>query len=296
MPQKWEKDRVRSICEPSGRAQDDGSPHPVTLPGLEARSTLECMQRGADDEEDNSTPPSSPPSGAVQAAGVATRRGKFDDEESDSDVLDSWDAAEDSEVEREKAHVAAAKKAKADAAAAASKKSKAQRVAERIAAKKLLLEAGDSDVSSDEDEGISNNRRQKTAANAVVLDAQDPSTTIDLAKLPLFDPKTKLQFERMRETLVPLLTANVSKAHYVIFLQEFTKQIAKDLPSDQIKKVASGLTALSNEKMKEEKAAGRGRTKSKAAKNKVALTASRNVASTADVNAYDDDFGDDDFM
>lgn len=219
-------------------------------------------------------------------------------------------------MEREKAQVAAAKKAKADAEAAASKKSKAQRVAERIAAKKLLLEA-DSDASSDEDEGarrerlrrteqeadlahaedlfgsvgISNNRRQKTAANAVVLDAQDPSTTVDLAKLPLFDPKTKLQFERMRETLVPLLTANVSKAHYVIFLQEFTKQLAKELPSDQIKKVASGLTALSNEKLKEEKAAERGGKKSKAAKTKVALTASRNVASAADVNAYDDDFG-----
>lgn len=231
-------------------------------------------------------------------------------------VLDSWDAAEDSEVEREKAQVAAAKKAKADAEAAANKKSKAQRVAERIAAKKLLLEA-DSDASSDEDEsarrerlrrteqdadlahaedlfgsvGISNNRRQKTAANAVVLDAQDPSKIVDLATLPIFDPKTKLQFERMRETLIPLLTANSSKAHYVIFLQEFTKQLAKDLPSDQIKKVASGLTALSNEKMKEEKAAERGGKKSKAAKNKVALTASRNVASTADVNAYDDDFG-----
>ncbi|OBT48642.1 hypothetical protein VE00_00818 [Pseudogymnoascus sp. WSF 3629] len=280
------------------------------------------MPQKWDDEEDNSTPPSSPPSGAVQAVGIPTRRGKFDDEESDSDVLDSWDAAEDSEVEREKAQVAAAKKAKADAEAAASKKSKAQRVAERIAAKKVLLEADSDAESSDEDEGarrerlrrteqeadlahaedlfgavgISNNRRQKTAANAVVLDAQDPSTTVDLAKLPLFDPKTKLQFERMREALVPLLTANVSKAHYVIFLQEFTKQLAKDLPSDQIKKVASGLTALSNEKMKEEKAAERGGKKSKAAKNKVALTASRNVASTADVNAYDDDFGDDDFM
>ncbi|KFY41211.1 hypothetical protein V495_05018, partial [Pseudogymnoascus sp. VKM F-4514 (FW-929)] len=84
------------------------------------------MPQKWDDEEDNSTPPSSPPSGAVQAVGVPTRRGKFDDEESDSDVLDSWDAAEDSEVEREKAQVAAAKKAKADAEAAANKKSKAQ--------------------------------------------------------------------------------------------------------------------------------------------------------------------------
>merc|ERR1712093_731458 len=154
-----------------------------------------------DEEEDSSTPPSSQPQAAV-----STRR-KFDDEEDDSDVLDSWDAAEDSEVEREKAKVAAERKAKADAEVAANK-----------------------------------------------------------------------------------------KAQYVIFLQEFTKQLAKDLPSDQIKKIASTLTALSNEKMKEEKNAEKGGKKSKAQKTKVALVASRNVSAVADTQAYDDDFGDDDFM
>lgn len=273
-----------------------------------------------DDEEDSSTP-SSPAVGAVQATAIP-RRGKFDDEESDSDVLDSWDAAEDSEVEREKAKVAAEKKAKADAEAAANKKSKAQRVAERIAAKKLLLERESDDSSDDEDEsarrerlrrteqdadlkhaedlfgsvGISNSRKATTAANAVVIDAADPSKTVDLASLPIFDPKTKLQFERLRETLIPLLAPNSSKAHYVIFLQEFTKQLAKDLPSNEIKKVASGLTALSNEKLAAEKAAEKGGKKSKAAKTKATLSAGRNVASVADTNTYEDDFGDDDFM
>jgi translation initiation factor 3 subunit J len=74
-------------------------------------------------------------------------------------------------------------------------------------------------------------------------------------------------------------------------LQDFAKQLAKDLPSDQIKKIASSLTALSNEKMKEEKAADKTGKKSKAQKTKVALVASRNTSTTADVNAYDDDFG-----
>jgi translation initiation factor 3 subunit J len=57
-----------------------------------------------DDEDSESTPPSSPPV-------VAARRNKFDDEEEDDDVLESWDAAEDSEVEREKAKKAAEAKA-----------------------------------------------------------------------------------------------------------------------------------------------------------------------------------------
>jgi len=269
-----------------------------------------------DDEDESSTPPSSPP-----ATAVSTRRHFDDEEEEDSDVLESWDAAEDSEVEREKSKAAAERQAKADAEAAANKKSKAQRIAEKKAEHARRL-AEDSDESSDEDEaarrerlrrteqesdlkhaedlfgniGISNSRKVTTAANAVQVDAKDPASTVDLTTLPLFDPKTKLQFEKLRETLIPVLTNNSKKAHYVIFLQEFTKQLAKDLPSDQIKKIASSLTALSNEKMKEEKAAEKGGKKSKAQKTKVALVASRNTSTTADVNPYDEDFGDDDFM
>ena len=261
-----------------------------------------------DDSDDSSTPPSSPPVNA------ASRR-KFDDEEDDSDVLEAWDEAEDSEVEREKAKVAAEKKAKADAEAAANHKSKSQRIAERQAEKARQLAEEDSDDSSDEEDdaarrlrlqrteqeadlkhaedmfgniGISNSRKVTTAANAVVVDSKDPTNTVDLTSLPLFDPKTKLQFEKLRDTLVPVITSNAKKAQYIMFLQEFTKQLSKDLPSDQIKKIASTLTALSNEKMKEEKAAEKGGKKSKAQKTKVALVASRNTSTTADTQSYDD--------
>jgi translation initiation factor 3 subunit J len=217
-------------------------------------------------------------------------------------------------VEREKAKAAAERKAKADAEAAANKKTKAERIAEKKAQRKA---EEDSDEESSEDEatrrerlrrteqesdlkhaedlfgniGISNSRKVTTAANAVVIDSKDPTSTVDLTALPLFDPKTKLQFEKLRETLVPVLTSNSKKAHYVIFLQEFTKQLAKDLPSDQIKKIASGLTTLSNEKMKEEKAADKTGKKSKAQKTKVALVAGRNASTTVDTSTYDDDFG-----
>ena len=139
--------------------------------------------------------------------------------------------------------------------------------------------------------GISNDRKVATAANAVVVDSKNPTATVDLTTLPLFDPKTKLQFEKMRDTLIPVIAKNAQKAQYIIFLQEFTKQLSKDLPSDQIKKIASSLTALSNEKMKEEKAADKGGKKTKAQKQKVALVASRNASTAADVNVYDEDYG-----
>ncbi|CAD6447894.1 750c50c6-ac5e-4f1d-8f80-fdb40522de1d [Sclerotinia trifoliorum] len=267
-------------------------------------------------DEESSSEESSDPTPAQTAA--STRR-KFDDEEDDDEVLDSWSAAEDSEVEREKAKVEAERKAKADALAAANKKSKKERVAEKQAERARQL-AEDSDESSEDEAtrrerlrrteqesdlkhaedlfgniGI-NSRKTTSAANAVQVDEKNPAATVDLTTLPLFDPKTKPQFEKLRETLVPLITSNVKKAQYIIFLQEFTKQISKDLPSDQIKKIASTLTALSNEKMKEEKAAEKGGKKSKAQKTKTTLNASRDAISHKDTQAYDDDFGDEDFM
>ncbi|KAG5988013.1 hypothetical protein E4U54_004797, partial [Claviceps lovelessii] len=210
------------------------------------------------DEEDNeaSTPPASPPI-------TATRRRQFEDEENDSDVLDSWDAAEDSEVEREKERKAAEAKAKAAAEAAALKKSKAQRIAEHQATRAREREEEDE---SDEEEteaerrerlrrteqeadlrhaqdlfgdvGISSGRKANTIGAAVVVDPNDPSKTVNIASLPLFNPQTKKQFELMRTTLAPIISANSKKAHYGLFLEEFAKELAKELSSDQMKKVA----------------------------------------------------------
>ncbi|KAF1942692.1 translation initiation factor eIF3 subunit [Clathrospora elynae] len=268
-----------------------------------------------DDDEDSSTP-SSP------AVAPIARRSKFDDEEEDSDVLESWDAAEDSEVEREKAKKAAEAKAKADAEAKANHKSKAQRIEEhRQEALRRRQMEDDEETDEDETEAerrarlkqqeIDGSRAQaeelfgelsvtnKTRAGKAVTvpDEKDPGKSIDLSSLSIFNPNTKDQFTKLRETLTPLIAANSKKGQYSLFLQEFVKQISKELPSEQIKKIASGLTTLSNEKMKEEKAAEKGGKKTKAAKTKTTLNAARDVGVRADTKAYDDDdFGDDDFM
>ncbi|KAF2810218.1 eukaryotic translation initiation factor-like protein 3 subunit EifCj [Mytilinidion resinicola] len=267
-----------------------------------------------DDEEEDSTPPSSPPTVPL------ARRGKFEDEEEDdSDVLESWDAAEDSEVEREKQKKVDEAKAKAEAEAKANHKSKSQRIEEKRQETMRRRQMEDDSSEEEEDEAEKRARLRKTEQDAdlahaqdlfgeiaisknravkpvTIQDTADPTKALDLSSIALFNPNTKDQFLKLRETLVPLLTANSKKAHYTLFLQEFTKQIAKELPSDQIKKIASGLTTLSNEKMKEEKLAEKGGKKSKAAKTKTSLVASRDTSYRVDTNAYDD-FGDsDDFM
>ncbi|KAI6380310.1 Translation initiation factor 3 subunit J component [Pyricularia grisea] len=252
------------------------------------------------------------------AVAVSAPRRKFDDEEAnDSDVLDSWDAAEDSEVEREKAKKAAEAKAKAEAEAAAKKKSKAARINEH---KQRRKEAADSDESDDETEaqrrerlrrtekeadlahaedlfgdiGVPSGRKVKAASTSVSIDPSDPSKTVELSDLPIFNPKTKTQFEDMRQALIPLITASSGrKPHYNNFMEEFVRQLCTDMPSENIKKISSKLTALSNEKMKQEKAAA-GTKKTKAAKTKTSLVANR--AGVTDTNSYEDTFGDDDFM
>lgn len=125
----------------------------------------------------------------------------------------------------------------------------------------------------------------------MLLNPSDPSSAIDLASIPLFNPSTKTQFEQLRTALVPILTGSSKKAHYGLFLQEFCKQLSKELPSDQIKKIASTLTTLSNEKMKEEKVAEKGGKKSKAAKTKTTLAGVGRTGGVPDTGAYEDDFG-----
>ena len=235
-------------------------------------------------------------------------------------MLESWDI--DSEAEREKAEKekrTAEAEGKAKAEVLANKKSRTERIAERQADRVRANADADAKESEDETEaerrqrlrstekaadlrnaedlfdsiGVSNSRKATTAASAVVLDQADPTNAINLSSLPLFNPTTKAQFEQLRGVLVPVLVSSVKKPHYVLFLQELTKQLAKELPSDHIKKLASSLTALGNEKMKDEKAAEKGPKKSRAAKTKTTLAGVvRGGVTTQDVNSYDkEEFG-----
>lgn len=224
-------------------------------------------------------------------------------------MLDSWDAAEDSEVEREKERKATEAKEKAAAAAAAAKKPKTQRIAEHIAERARVQAEGDED-SEEETESERRERLRRTEQDAdlkhaedlfggigisdgrkanpsgtMIADPNNPTNLVNLASVPLFNPQTKLQFEKMRSLLTPLISANTKKAHYGLFLEEFSKDLVKELNSDQIKKIASALTRASNEKLKEEKTVDKKKTK--AAKTKTSLVTNR--ANTADVGTYDEE-------
>jgi translation initiation factor 3 subunit J len=120
-----------------------------------------------------------------------------------------------------------------------------------------------------------------------ITDPNDPTRKIDLGAMQIFKPSTKDDFTQLQDVLVPLLTANVKKPHYAMFLQEFVRQLAKDMSSENIRTVASKLTTLSNEKQKEEKAAEKGGKKKGGAAKKTALAAAGKEADRVDTKAYD---------
>lgn len=140
------------------------------------------------------------------------------------------------------------------------------------------------------------NRNRGAPKAVVVTDSADPTNSVDLSSMALFKPTTKDQFARLSDVLIPLITPHSKKPQYSLWAQEFTRRLVKELPSQEIKKMASALTTASNEKMREERAADKGNKKTKAAKTKVSLVANRD--NHIDNNSYDGDdgLGDDDFM
>lgn len=157
----------------------------------------------------------------------------------------------------------------------------------------------DADLKHAEDLFSASMGPNKRGAKAIVIENKEkPGETIDLSSISLFKPATKTQFEGLSEVLVPLLRASSNKPHYAIWVQNFCKQITQDLPSTEIKKAASTLTALSNEKMKAEKEAEKSGKRSKAAKTKTTLAgAGRDMGrGVADTTAYDDGLDEEDFM
>ena len=231
-------------------------------------------------------------------------------------MVESWDAAEDSEEEREKAKKAAAAKAKAEEEARKNHKSKSQRIEERRAENMRRKQEEEEETSSEEESETERRQRLRRTEQAadlkhaedlfdsaagpkdrsaptrafVATDATGKAQSVDLASLPLLKPTTKDQFAQLRGTLAPLLAANAKKPQYALFLQEFVKDLTRELPSEQTRKIASALTAFSNERMREEKAAEKGGKKAKA-KGKATLVAARDVSSRADTTAYEDDLG-----
>ena len=113
-----------------------------------------------------------------------------------------------------------------------------------------------------------------------------------------FTPQSKEDFQKLSTMLIDyVLKRHQSKPLYPTFVEMHVREMAQPLKDVEVRKAASALTTLSNEKQKEQRDKASGKKKPKAA-SKPALGAAK-VNTKVDTRVYDealDDFGNDDFM
>jgi len=227
-----------------------------------------------------------------------------EDEESDGPASD-WEASSEEEEE---------KPASAPVTAAAPKKKGTlkAKLAEKEAAKAVQKDRSADDL-YDEDSVLDPREKARRDRDREV--AEDLSNTTDLFgaaalggttnkeldALISASPRTKEDFISLSQRIIEfIIKKHQDKPLYAAFVEHHVRELAAPLRDVDVRKAASGLTTLANEKQKAQREAASGKKKPKSTV-KPALGSSKVVGKTVDTTLYDealDDFGShpDDFM
>ncbi|KAI0076022.1 translation initiation factor eIF3 subunit, partial [Panus rudis PR-1116 ss-1] len=232
---------------------------------------------------------------------IVPKKTKWEGEDEDDDApVSDWE--EESEEEE---------KPKAPAAPAAPPKKKGTlkaKLAEKAAAKATKGE--DDDDQYDEDAVLDPRekarRDKERELNADLNNAADlfgaaalgGTSSSELDSLISAQPRTKEDFISFSNNIITyIIKRHQDKPLYAAFVEHHVRELAKPLRDVEVRKAASGLTTLANEKQREQRDKASGKKKPKAAA-KPGLGAAK-VANKIDTAAYEealDDLGDDDFM
>jgi translation initiation factor 3 subunit J len=225
-----------------------------------------------------------------------------EDEEESSPASD-WDASSDESSEDDKP-------APAPAAPLKKKGTVKQKIAEKEAAK--AARGGDDDLEYDEDsvldprEKARLDREREIKADldnaAVLLGAAGlgGTSSSELDALISANPRTKEDFQDFSTRIIEFIVKrHQAKPLYASFVEHHVRELCQPLKDVEIRKAASGLTTLANEKQREQRDKTSGKKKVKAAAKPV--LGSAKVANKFDTGVYDealDDFGtnQEDFM
>jgi translation initiation factor 3 subunit J len=126
------------------------------------------------------------------------------------------------------------------------------------------------------------------------------TSSSELDWLISFQPRTKEDFQQLSTKIIEyILKRHQDKPLYGAFVEHHVKEIASSLKDVEVRKAASGLTTLANEKQREQRDKASGKKKPKAL-TKPGLGSVKG-GSKFDTGVYDealDDFGNDpnDFM
>jgi translation initiation factor 3 subunit J len=238
----------------------------------------------------------------IQNKALATKKWDGEDEDNDEPVSD-WEASSDEEKPAPvAAHVAPPKK----------KGTIKQKLAEKEAERQARLAAGDSEVDYDEDAVLDPRAKAQLEkqrelesdlshatelfGSATVKDSSDA----DLDEILKSTPKSKEDFIALSDAIIAhIIERHQDKPLYGAFVEHHVRALAAPLRDVEVRKAASGLTTLANEKQREQREKLSGKKKPRST-GKPILGASK-LGNKLDTTVYDealDDFGSnaDDFM
>ena len=233
------------------------------------------------------------------AATSAPIRGKFDDEEEDEGVLDSWDAP--SEDEKPSAPVAQQKK-KGTLKDALKRREEVQ-AAEEAARLEALGNAAPEETAAERRERQKQMELESDLNNAADLFGAAHITEEDKTLLKahvkgatLSDileprPKTKEEFENVTAQLALGITDLKNERQYPQFIQDLVKGLCEPLSAEDTKKVQASLNVMVNAKNLAERG-GPAKKKKAAAKPGLAKMGAQTSAYTKslDSSRLDDDY------
>ncbi|KAF8808678.1 translation initiation factor eIF3 subunit [Phlegmacium glaucopus] len=247
--------------------------------------------------------PAQPP--PVKKPAVVKSKWEGEDKEEDAPVSDWEESSDEESSEHEvRAPVAPPKK----------KGTLKAKLAEKEAQKALKNDDSDddSDVSYVSDSVLDPREKARldkerelkadlnNAADLLGASALGGTSSSELDSLISFQPRTKEDFQKLSDRIIEfVIKRHESKPLYPIFIEHHARALAMPLKDVEVRKVASGLTTLANEKQKEQREKASGKKKPKAA-SKPGLAGLKS-SSKLDTGVYDealDDFGTaaDDFM
>ncbi|EIN10062.1 translation initiation factor eIF3 subunit [Punctularia strigosozonata HHB-11173 SS5] len=140
------------------------------------------------------------------------------------------------------------------------------------------------------------------AADLFGQSATGTSASSELNSLLTFNPRTKDEFHEYSKKIIEVLINRLQdKPLYPAFVEQHVRDLAMPLRDVEVRKAASGLTTLANEKQKEQRDKASGKKKSNTKANAKATLGSAKGVGKIDTGVYDealDDFGNDpnDFM
>ncbi|KAJ1920377.1 Translation initiation factor 3 subunit J component [Mycoemilia scoparia] len=242
----------------------------------------------------------------IDPLGGAKKR--WEDEEEDSDVADNWDDELEDTEEEDEANEEGTQEKKALPVPKPQPKKKltlkeriAQKQEERERREKEIKEAGgfmDDDDVDDLDDGtevvdkrMADRRRQLEADISNTEDLFSGLTVADEKNSSIIsmNPNTENEFKDYQKALIEIIQKSQGKKYYKTFLNDFIRSLALPLNDTDVRKMASTLTTLANDKQKLAREATKGKKKSNK-KTAVAAPPKGQITNEVYTRNIEDDF------